>query len=131
MKYIFITYLKTFAIFIACDSLWLTKISPGFYKEHIGHLMAESPNLPAALAFYLIFIAGLTYFAVLPMTRDYKISRAFSHGAFFGLVTYATFDLTSQAVLKDWPTIVTLADLAWGSILSGATTAISARLVRT
>ena len=93
--------------------------------------MAETPNLPAALMFYLIFIAGITYFAVLPMTRDYKPSRAFCHGAFFGLVTYATFDLTSQAVLKDWPTIVTVADLAWGSILSGTTTAIAARLART
>jgi uncharacterized membrane protein len=131
MRSIFITYVRTFAIFLACDYLWLTKISPSFYQEHIGHLMAETPNLTAALAFYLIFIAGITYFAVLPMTRDYKISRAFSHGAFFGLVTYATFDLTSQAVFKDWPTIVTIADLAWGSILTGTTTAISARLART
>lgn len=131
MKYIFKTYLKTFAIFIACDYVWLTKISPAFYREHIGHLMAESPNLSAALFFYLIFIAGLTYFAVLPMTRDFKPSRAFTHGAFFGLVTYATFDLTSQAVFKDWPTIMTIADLAWGSILSGVTTAISSKVART
>ncbi len=131
LKYIFKTYLKTFAIFIACDYLWLAEISPAFYKEHIGHLMAETPNLTAALLFYLIFIAGMTYFAVLPMAREYKPSRAFMHGAFFGLVTYATFDLTSQAVFKDWPTIVTVADLAWGCVLTGTTTAIAARLART
>ena len=92
--------------------------------------MAETPNLPAALAFYLIFIAGLTYFAVLPSAEKYKPARAFGQGAFFGLVTYATFDLTSQALLKDWPTIVTLVDLAWGSILSGVTTTIAAKISR-
>ena len=118
---------KTFGIFIAFDFIWLTKISPGLYKEHIGHLMAETPDLGAALAFYVIFIAGVTWFAVLPSSVNYRFREAFGRGAFFGLVTYATFDLTCQAVLKDWPLTITIIDLIWGTVLTGMTTAVAAR----
>lgn len=120
-------FTKTLAIFIAFDFVWLTKISPEFYKTHIGHLLAEIPDLGAAMAFYLIFIAGVTWFAVLPSAVNYRFREAFGRGAFFGLVTYATFDLTCQAVFKDWPVIVTLIDLLWGSVLTGMTTAVAAR----
>jgi uncharacterized membrane protein len=120
-------FAMTFIIFLAFDFVWLTKISPGFYKEHIGHLMAEQPDLWAALAFYVIFIAGVTWFAVLPAAVNYRFRDAFGRGAFFGLVTYATFDLTCQAVLKDWPVLVTVIDLIWGSLLTGLTTAVAAR----
>ena len=120
-------FAKTFGIFIAFDFIWLTKISPGLYKEHIGHLMAETPDLGAALAFYVIFIAGVTWFAVLPSSVNYRFREAFGRGAFFGLVTYATFDLTCQAVLKDWPLTITIIDLIWGTVLTGMTTAVAAR----
>ncbi len=129
MKSILKIFAKTFALFFVFDFFWLTKVSPGFYRAHIGHLLADDPNLWAALAFYVIFIAGLTWFAVLPSAVNYRFSRAFGRGAFFGLVTYATFDLTCQAVLKDWPMIVTIVDLIWGVTLTGLTTAISARKV--
>ncbi len=122
-------FTKTLAIFIAFDFVWLTKISPEFYKTHIGHLLADTPNLGAALAFYVIFIAGVTWFAVLPSSVNYRFRDAFGRGAFFGLVTYATFDLTCQAVFKDWPVIVTIIDLIWGSVLTGMTTAVAARNV--
>jgi uncharacterized membrane protein len=115
-------------MFLAFDFVWLTEISPGFYKQHIGHLMAEKPDLGAALAFYLIFIAGVTWFAVLPAAAHGHFRAAFARGAFFGLVTYATFDLTCQAVLKDWPVLVTVIDLIWGAFLTGLTTAVAARV---
>jgi uncharacterized membrane protein len=119
-------FFKTFAIFIAFDSIWLTKIAPRFYQTHIGHLMAASPDLSAALAFYIIFIAGVTWFAVLPSSANYRFRDAFGRGAFFGLVAYATFDLTCQATLKDWPLTVTIVDLIWGTALTGLTTAVAA-----
>jgi uncharacterized membrane protein len=120
-------YAKTFFIFLLCDAVWLTEISPAFYRRYIGHLLAERPDLWAALVFYLIFIAGVTWFAVLPSALHYRFRNAFARGAFFGLVTYATFDLTCQAVLKDWPVLVTIVDLVWGSTLTGVTTALAAR----
>jgi uncharacterized membrane protein len=127
IKSILQAFAKTLVIFIVFDFVWLTKISPEFYKTHIGHLLAETPDLGAAAAFYLIFIAGVTWFAVLPSVVNYRFREAFGRGAFFGLVTYATFDLTSQAVFKDWPVIVTIIDLIWGSALTGLTTAVAAR----
>jgi uncharacterized membrane protein len=119
-------YLKTFIIFLTFDSIWLIFISPTFYKAHIAHLLADEPNFLAALFFYLIFIAGLQFFSVTPSLSSNR-KHAFARGAFFGCVTYATFDLTSQAVFRDWPTVVTVVDLAWGSFLSGITTMLSSR----
>jgi uncharacterized membrane protein len=129
IKSVLKVFTLTFAIFIAFDFLWLTKISPQFYRAHIGHLLAETADLGSALAFYLIFIAGVTWFAVLPSAVNYRLRDAFGRGAFFGLVTYATFDLTCQAVFKDWPLIVTIIDLIWGAVLTGITTALAARKV--
>lgn len=123
-------YIVTLIIFLALDALWLGLISPALYRAHIGHLLADSPNFVAAGAFYLIFISGLLYFAVNPASKDYRTSQAALRGAFFGFVTYATFDLTSQAVMRDWPTLITIIDLAWGSFICGATTVIAARLTR-
>lgn len=127
MNHVFRIYLKTLIIFLAVDAVWLIFVSPPFYKAHIGHLLADSPNLLAALLFYLIFIAGLVQFAILPSVNDQGFRRPFSRGAFFGLVTYATFDLTSQAVFRDWPTVVTIVDLSWGAFISGVTTVASTR----
>ena len=115
-------YGLTFLLFLLLDSVWLGVISPRFYKAHIGGLLADPPLWSAALLFYLVFIAGLTVFAVGPGTRDASPARAAARGGLFGLVTYATFDLTNQAVLAGWPWIVTLVDLAWGSFICAATT---------
>lgn len=115
-------FIKLYALsmvsIIGLDSLWLTKISPKLYKEQIGHLMADKPNLPAAGLFYIIYILGLVVFVVQPAVDKGSVLYAATRGALFGLVAYATFDLTSLAVLKNWPLKITLIDLTWGAVLT-------------
>jgi len=123
-------YLVTLISFLALDSVWLGFISPAFYDRYIGHLMADEPNFIAAGLFYLIFIGGLVYFAVQQGVTADSLRIGATRGAIYGLVTYATFDLTSQAVFRDWPTIVTIVDLVWGTVLSSATVALAVYLTR-
>ena len=124
-----ITFLKLYALafisLIGLDSLWLTKIAPSLYKKNIGHLMAEKPNLAAAGLFYLIYIAGAVYFVIYPAYTDKSVYAAFYRGAILGLVSYATFDLTSQAVFKNWPTKITIIDLLWGTVLTASVCALA------
>jgi uncharacterized membrane protein len=118
-------YFITLLIFLGIDAFWLATIAPGFYQAQIGHLMADSLNLPAAGLFYLLFIAVLVFFVVEPASRAGNIRDAFVRGALFGLVTYATYDLTNLATLRDWSLSVTVVDLAWGTILTATTAAVS------
>lgn len=118
-------YALTLFSFLALDSLWLGILAPAFYRQHIGHLMADQPNWVAAALFYLIFIGGLVYFAVLPGAERASPRLGALRGAIYGLVTYATFDLTSHALFKDWPAIVTVVDLLWGTVLSGSASALA------
>src|SRR4030067_1689520 len=118
-------YLIAFTVFLGIDAIWLILIAKSFYAKQIGYLMAKHPNLFAALIFYLIFIAGLIVFVITP-ALDKKIwMNALLLGAFFGLVTYATYDLTNLATVKDWPLIITIVDLIWGMILSAAVSVIT------
>ena len=118
-------YFITLVVFLGIDALWLTQVAPSFYRSQIGHLMAETANLLAAGIFYLLYVAVLVYFVVEPAYRSGSIKDAALRGALFGLVTYATYDLTNLATLRDWPLLVTVVDLAWGTILTAATAAVS------
>ena len=121
VKYLILIAL-TFVVFLVFDLVWLIKISPRFYKKNLGHLMAEKINYAPAIIFYLIFIIGITLFLIGPAYVGGRgWSYALIYGAVFGLVTYSTYDLTNCATLKKWPLNVTLADIAWGSFLSTAT----------
>lgn len=111
-------YALSFASLLALDSLWLVKVAPKFYKSNIGHLMSENPNMLAAGLFYAIYIAGLVVFVVQPAVADKSVVFAATRGALFGLVAYSTFDLTSNAVFKEWPAKVTVIDMLWGTILT-------------
>lgn len=111
-------YLVSLTVFLGIDALWLTLIAKDFYAKQIGFLMTKTPNLLAALIFYLIFIAGLVFFVVSPAISKNSWSYALLVGAFFGLITYSTYDLTNLATLKDWPIIITIIDLIWGTTLS-------------
>jgi len=120
-----VVYLISVVAFIVIDYVWLAKVSPKLYKENIGHLMAEKPNLKAALLFYAIFLAGLSYFVLWPALELESLGSVVIPAAFFGLVTYATFDLTSQAVFKKWPRKITIIDLAWGTLLTLTTSVVT------
>ena len=103
----------------ALDAMWLSLIAPAFYKKHIGFIMADKPNWIAAITFYLLFIMGVTIFVVYPSWKNIdSLVKVGLFGALFGLVTYATYDLTNQATLKNWPPIVTIVDMLWGSLLT-------------
>jgi uncharacterized membrane protein len=114
-------YLIAFIVFLAIDAVWLGLIATKFYKNNIGHLMAETPNFIAAGIFYLIFIVGVVFFTYNGIVEQ-NFSKALLAGAIFGFMTYATYDLTNLATLKDWPIIVTVVDLAWGTFLASAMT---------
>lgn len=117
-------YFLTLVIFLGIDAFWLGLVAPKFYRSQIGHLMAEKANLPAALIFYLLFIGVLVYFVVAPgLTMPMR--EVILRGALFGLVTYATYDLTNLATLRDWPVFVTVVDLIWGTVLTAATSALA------
>ena len=115
--------------FIAIDSIWLGLISPQFYRTHIGHLMRDQPDFGAALAFYVLFLIGLNLFVIIPH-RDAALKTVATYGAAFGCVTYATFDLTSVAVFKDFPYLVAGVDLLWGSFLCLSISVITLKVDR-
>jgi uncharacterized membrane protein len=114
-------YLIAFIIFMAVDAIWLGLVAPKFYKANIGHLMAEKPNFVAAGIFYLIFIVGVVFFTYSAIIEK-DFSKALLAGAVFGFMTYATYDLTNLATLRDWPIMVTVVDLIWGTFLSSVMT---------
>lgn len=111
-------YLVVLGAFLVIDMIWLGLVARTFYRNQLGYIMSPNVNWPAAIIFYLLFIVGLIFFVVYPsIGRDSWVYALFS-GAFFGLICYATYDLTNLATLKGWPLKVTLVDLAWGSFLS-------------
>ena len=113
------------------DATWLGFIAPKFYKKHIGFIMASRPNWYAAVAFYLVFILGATLFVVHPGWKNpNSLTKVALLGALFGFVTYATYDLTNQATLKNWPRIVTMIDLLWGTVLTSAVCTLSVELLK-
>jgi uncharacterized membrane protein len=114
-------------VFLALDGIWLALAGTRLYRPAIGHLMRDGFDIGAAALFYLLYVAALLYF-VLPPARDNL--HALRRGALFGLVAYATYDLTNQATLRGWPWHVTLVDLAWGAFVTGASCAITYRLTR-
>lgn len=119
-----LTYLATIPIFLAVDALWLATMAPRFYQAHIGHLLGPVQWAPAAL-FYLVYIVGIVLFAVTPAIEARAWWLAAGFGAIFGFIAYATYDLTNQATLIDWPLMVTLVDLAWGTFLTGTVATLS------
>ncbi len=123
-------YFITLVVFLAIDMVWLTVIAKRFYAEKLGYLMAPKTNLVAALLFYMLFVVGLLVFVIGPALAAGSWLQALLAGLFFGLVTYATYDLTNLATIKDWPVVITLIDLVWGSFVSGITSVLSYLLIR-
>ena len=113
-------YLATLVAFVVIDGLWLGVVAKNFYQKHLGEMLRDNPNWIAAILFYLLFIGGLLIFAILPGLQAESAKKALVHGALFGLMTYATYDLTNLATLKGWPIKVTVVDLIWGTVLAGA-----------
>lgn len=112
-------YLIALPVFLALDMFWLGLVARNFYRSQLGFLMRPDINWPAALIFYALFIVGLVVFVIAPAVEKESWMQVLALGALFGLISYATYDLTNLATIKDWPIAVTLVDLAWGAVLAG------------
>lgn len=123
-------YLIVLPVFFALDMLWLGVLAKDFYRQQIGTLLKADVNWPAAVVFYLVFIAGIVHFVLVPAVEKGSARRALLNGAAFGFVTYATFDLTSLALVRDWPLPITLVDLAWGTGLTATVSWVAFRVSR-
>ena len=125
VKRFLLVYAITLPIFFGIDLVWLGVVANQFYPRHLGHLLAAQVQWIPAILFYLLFIAGIVFFAVKPAIEAGRARLALVNGAFLGLVAYATYDLTNQATMRDWPVIVTVVDLIWGTVLTGTVAVVS------
>lgn len=112
-------YLISVPVFFAIDMLWLGLVAQKFYQSQIGYLLGPV-NWPVAIAFYLIFLVGLLIFVIAPAIESRSMMHAIVFGALFGFFTYATYDLTNWATIRDWPMLVSLVDMVWGTVLSAS-----------
>lgn len=126
-----VAYLSILLPFGLLDAVWLSLMGPRLYKPTLGDILLTNLNVPAAVAFYLIYPIGILVFAVLPALKAGSVAPALLYAALFGALAYATYDLTNQATLRNWTLQLTLADIAWGAIASGAAGAASYYVTRT
>ncbi|AXS41501.1 DUF2177 family protein [Breoghania sp. L-A4] len=120
----FIAYTLTALVFLGIDFLWLSRVAKTFYFSRLGDLLLDSPRMGAAAAFYAVYVVGIVIFAVAPALRAESVGPALIYGALFGFFTYATYDMTNYATLKNWPVSIVIVDIVWGTCL----TAVSATI---
>jgi uncharacterized membrane protein len=118
MIYYLKLYLASLVVFFAADMVWLVFVARSFYKKYLGYIMAPTVNWLPAIIFYLLFIVGILVFVVLPGVKENSLQSTILKALLFGLITYATYDLTNLATINQWPLAVTLVDLIWGMVLS-------------
>ncbi|PTM97602.1 DUF2177 family protein [Mycoplana dimorpha] len=123
-------YAATAVVFFGIDFVWLSTISTSFYRSRIGSLLLEQPNFSVAGLFYLVYVAGVVHFAVMPAVNGASWTTALVNGALLGLVAYGTYDMTNLAILKNWSATVSVVDTIWGVALT-ATAATVGYLVTT
>jgi uncharacterized membrane protein len=116
-------YLATLALFVLADMVWLGTMASRLYRPTLGDIALSGVNLPPAIIFYILYPIGLVVFAILPALKGGTVNMALFYGALFGFFTYATYDLTNQATLRNWTLQLTLVDVAWGSALAAAAAA--------
>lgn len=114
----FTAYGAMVVTFFAIDMLWLGVIARPIYQRYLGGMLGDV-NWVAAILFYLVFIVGIAIFAVAPAVTAGSWVSALLYGALFGFFTYATYDMTNLATLKDWPVTIVIIDIAWGTVLTG------------
>ncbi len=118
-----------FVVFLLIDIVWLAKVAPNFYKSNIGHLMAGKVDFVPAIIFYIVYIIALLVFVINPAVASESIVKALYLGALIGFAMYGTYDLTNMATLKDWPLLVTVVDLIWGTFITSSTSVVSTFLI--
>ncbi len=119
------TYISGLVAFLIIDFIWLKYIALSFYRDQIGHLMLDKPNLGIALLFYLVYVVGVVILAVNPALEKGQWTIALVYGGLLGLVAYGTYDITNLATLKTWPPIVAVVDMIWGTVLTASVATIA------
>jgi uncharacterized membrane protein len=122
-------YVAAALIFVVVDMIWLGTMVPRFYRPVMDDIALASVNLPAAMAFYIIYPVGLMIFGIYPALKAGSVSTALAYGAAFGFFTYATYDLTSYATLRNWTLSLTVVDVLWGTFLAGLASAAAFLIV--
>jgi uncharacterized membrane protein len=120
-----ISYFVTLVTFVAIDMAWLGTMASRFYKPILGDIAIAGVNLSAAFVFYAIYPIGLMIFAIEPALRAGSSINALTYGALFGFFTYATYDLSNQATLRNWTLSLTAVDVAWGTLLGALTSVVT------
>jgi len=118
-------YFLTVPVFFLIDLIWLGVVAKEFYQKNLKYILSPNVNWTAAIIFYLIYIAGILIFSVVPALTKDSLRYAVLWGALFGFFTYATYDLTNLALLKDWPIIIVIVDILWGVVLCSAVATLS------
>jgi uncharacterized membrane protein len=120
-----IAYFASLVPFCLLDAVWLTVMGKALYKPTLGDILLTNVNLPAAIAFYLMFPIGILVFGVLPGLKAGSVSPAIIYGALFGALAYATYDLTNYATLRNWTLLIAVLDIAWGALASATAAAVA------
>ncbi|MEQ8267630.1 MAG: DUF2177 family protein [Parvibaculum sp.] len=126
-----IAYGATALVFFGLDYLWLGTVAKGFYARELGPLMRETPDFAAAGLFYLFYVAGIVFFAVLPALQSGSWKTALLYGGLLGLLAYGTYDMTNLATLKGWSVKMVVVDMAWGAALTAMAALAGTLAVRT
>jgi len=122
---ILLTYAVSIPVFFVVDMIWLGVIAKGFYRKALEPLLTPNINWTAAIIFYFLFLAGILIFAIHPGMEKRSLGHTVLMAALFGFIAYATYDLTNLATLRDWPLMLSIVDMLWGSFLSASTAAIT------
>ena len=115
----------TTSIFFAIDMVWLGVVARNLYKQKLGFILSPEVNWAAAIIFYLIYIGGILFFAVLPASKEMSWQTALLNGALLGGMCYATYDLTNMATIAKWPLEIVIIDIVWGMVLTGSVATLS------
>ncbi len=130
MRQMLLQYLVVLVVFLAIDSLWLFNAARLFYRPEIGQLLKDQPNFVVAFIFYAIYALGLLVFVVSPNLAAPNMGKVLLYGGFFGLVAYATYDMTNLATMKGFTTKIAIIDMAWGTVLSASVSVAAIWLIR-
>ena len=120
-----VSYVAGLLAFLLIDFIWLKYVALDFYRSNIGHLMTDKPNLAVAGLFYLFYVVGVVILAVNPAIEKQSWTTALIYGGLLGLVAYGTYDITNLATLKNWPPIVAIVDMIWGTVLTASVATVS------
>jgi uncharacterized membrane protein len=118
MRYL-VAYVADLIVFAGLDFIWLSTMGPRLYRPYLGNMMLDRPVWWAAISFYLLYVAGVVFFAIAPALRSESWSQALLLGALLGFIAYMTYDLTNMATLRNWSVAVTVGDMAWGAVATG------------